>query len=46
MRANAKTEHERENFKLMKISLFGKTVNLLNHIEAKKLTDEHEIIIS
>ena len=30
----------------MKISLFGKSVNLLKHIEAKQLKDEHEIIIS
>ena len=44
MRANAKTEPERDTFKLVNIALFGKNCESpLMHIEAKILTDEYEI---
>ena len=44
MRAEAKTEAEKDIFKLMNISLFGKSLeNPLKHLEAKILTDDYEI---
>ena len=45
MRAEAKIEPEKDIFKLMNISLFGKSCeNPLKYLEAKILTDDHEII--
>ena len=45
MRAEAKTEPEKDIFKLMNNSLFGKSCeNLLKHLEAKILTDDYEIL--
>ena len=47
MKANAKTEPERNTFTLMKNPLFGKTcANPLKHMEAMILTDEYEILRS
>ena len=45
MRAEAKTEAERDIFKLMNISLFGKSCeNPLKYLEAKILTVDYEIL--
>ena len=45
MRAEAKTEPEKDIFKLMNNSLFGKSCeNLLKYLEAKILTDDYEIL--
>ena len=47
MRANAKTEPERDTFQQMNNALFGKTCeNPLKHIEAKILADDYEILKS
>ena len=45
MRAEAKTEAEKDIFKLMNNSLFGKSCeNPLKYLEAKILTDDYEIL--
>ena len=45
MRTEAKTEAEKDIFKLMNNSLFGKSCeNPLKYLEAKILTDDHEIL--
>ena len=45
MRAEAKTEAEKDIIKLMNNSLFGKSCeNRLKHLEAKILTDDYEIL--
>ena len=45
MRAEAKTEPEKDIFKLMNNSLFGKSCeNPLKYLEAKILTDDYEIL--
>ena len=45
MRAEAKTEPEKDVFKLMNNSLFGKSCeNPLRYLEAKILTDYYEIL--
>ena len=45
MRAEAMTEAEKDIFKLMNNSLFGKSCdNPLMYLEAKILTDDYEII--
>ena len=45
MRAEAKTEAEKDIFKLMNNSLFGKRCeNPLKYLEAKILTDDYEIL--
>ena len=45
MRAEAKTEPEKDIFKLMNNSLFGKSCeNHLKYLEAKILTDDYEIL--
>ena len=45
MRTEAKTEPEKDKFKLMNNSLFGKSCeNPLKYLEAKTLTDDYEIL--
>ena len=45
MRAEAKTEPEKDIFKLMNNSLFGKSCeNALKYLEAKILTNDYEIL--
>ena len=45
MRAEAKSEHEKDIFKLMNNSLFGKSCeDALKYLEAKILTNDYEII--
>ena len=45
MRVEAKTEPEKDKFKLMNNSLFGKSCeNQLKYLEAKILTDDYEIL--
>ena len=45
MRAEDKTEAEKDIFKLMNNSLFGKSCeNLVKYLEAKILTDDYEIL--
>ena len=45
MRADAKTEAEKDIFKLMNNSLFGRSCeNPLKYLEAKTLTDDYEIL--
>ena len=45
MRAEAKTVAEKDIFKLMNNSLFGKNCeNLLNYFEAKISIDDYEIL--
>ena len=45
MRAEPKSEAEKDIFKLMKNSLFGKICeNPLKYLEAKILTDDYEIL--
>ena len=45
MRAGAKTEAEKDIFKVLNNSLFGKSCeNLLKYLEATILTDDYEIL--
>ena len=45
LRTEAKTEAEKDEFKLMNNSLFGKSCKIpLKYLEAKTLADDHEIL--